>query len=55
MISKGAMNNECIRQMMQEIEICRAMSEDSHPSISKLLDFYEDNNTLTIIMELIDG
>lgn len=42
-------------RMHLEIEFLWLLSEEHHESMAKLLDVYEDHQTLSLVMELIEG
>lgn len=41
--------------MLSEIEILRTLCRDSPPLIVRMLDVFEDTQTLSIVMEFIEG
>lgn len=54
-IQKKKLSIEEYDMIQSEIEISLILSEDDHPGISKIYDFYNDQDTVTIVMELIKG
>ena len=54
-ISKMWKRQDQIMRMHLEIEFLWLLSEEHHQSMAKLLDVYEDHQTLSLVMELIEG
>lgn len=51
-IQKKKMNQKDINDVYQEIEILKTLD---HPNIVKLIDFFEDDKCIYIVMELMQG
>ncbi len=42
-------------EIHQEIEISRVLSEENNPGFVKIFEVIEDNQSIKIVMELVEG